>query len=616
MYDASNSVSDGQRSGILAELPRRRFLDVSLGDASLSQMRFISFKLNHFRSFMGLLKWFQLFFYFIFNTGLDILLRRDTPKRRAVWLRRAFERNGGSFVKLGLHLSMRLDFMPWVYSSELSCMTDRRGPFPVAQAIETVERSTGKPLSATFQRFDPEPIISTSVACIYQAQLIDGEKVIVKVRRPGIGEQFMSDIEAFDWLLSIAEFLTIFRPGLTQGMRTEFRDLLLEELDFVQEARRQDAFRRAALQSRKKFFSTPRIHLDLTTEDVVINEFASGIWLWELLAAVEHGNQDVLARAQEMNINPELVAKRLLWVNYWSWGENLFFHADPNPDNVIVGQDGTLYFIDFSSTGTLSRTKRQALRQNLDFAWERDPQNMARASLVLLEPLPPLDLIELIQELETYNWQLIYSMEASPHSVAWQERTSATQWAGMMQLVRKYGITVDIQVLRLIRSTLLFESMAARLHREINFIDQYQSFKNYRAEQARRRVTDSMLEQLDGKGSEQTIIRVDRIMHAVEGLLFRVSHSLALPSVNFNALMSKWSFAVYNLLLFLGQMTILTLVFGLLMNLNLYLRTQQFGSAERIFQMIVSNPIYQIFFFIMIFVHGRTVLFRLDDKEV
>jgi len=62
-------------------------------------------------------------------------------------------------------------------------------------------------------------------------------------------------------------------------MRGEFRNLLLEELDFVQEARRQDAFRRLAAQSRKKFFSAPRIHLDLSGEEVVVNEFASGMWL-------------------------------------------------------------------------------------------------------------------------------------------------------------------------------------------------------------------------------------------------------------------------------------------------------------------------------------------------
>jgi len=142
----------------------------------------------------------------------------------------------------------------------------------------------------------------------------------------------------------------------------EFRDLLLEELDFIQQARRQDAFRRSAAGSRKKFFSAPRIHLDLTTEEVVINEFASGIWLWELLTAVEQGHQDILRRAEELNIDPKVVAKRLLWVNYWSWGEDLFFHADPNPDNVIVGVNGTLFFINFTSTGTLNRAKRQALR--------------------------------------------------------------------------------------------------------------------------------------------------------------------------------------------------------------------------------------------------------------
>lgn len=616
MPDVSYSVSDGQRTGVLAGLPRRRFLDVSAGDASLSQMRFISFKVNHLRSIARLLSWLQLLLYFLSKIAIDILLRKDAPKRRALHLRRAFERNGGSFVKLGLHLSMRLDFMPWVYSSELSCMTDRWEPFPVAQAIATIERSLGKPLSSLFLRFDPDPIASTSVACLYQAILQNDEKVIVKVRRPGIGDQFMSDIEAFDWLLSTAEFLTIFRPGFTQEMRAEFRDLLLEELDFVQEARRQDAFRRAAAQSRKTFFSAPRIHLDLTTEEVAINEFASGIWLWELLVAVEHGNADVLARAQEMNIDSELVAKRLLWVNYWNWGENLFFHADPNPDNVIVGQDSTLHFINFTSTGTLSRSKRQALRQNLDFAWERDPQNMARATLVLLEPLPPIDVIELIQELETYNWQLTYSLEASPHNVSWQERTSSVQWAGMMNLVRKYGITVDIQVLRFIRSTLLFESMAARLHAEIDFVKQYQIFKNYRAEQARRRVTDSMLDQMDGKGNEQTIIRLDRIAHAVEGLFFRASHMLSLPSVNFNTLMSKWSFAVYTLLRFIGQTATLTLVFAFLTNVKFYFDEQQFMNVYDVFFQVVANPVYQIILFITIFVHGRTVLFRLDDKEV
>jgi ubiquinone biosynthesis protein len=613
---SAKRANGGESRGVLADLPRRQFIDVSNGDVALSQMRFVSFKVNHLRAFFSFFRWLQLILNFYLNIAVDSLSGRDSPGQRALRLRHAFEHEGGSFVKLGLHLSMRLDFMPWEYCNELSCMTDRMKPFPVAQAIETIERSTGKSIAETFRRFDPDPIISTSVACIYQAILQDGEKVIVKVRRPGIGEQFMSDLAAFDWLLSIAELLTIFRPGFTTSMRMEFRDLLLEELDFIQEARRQDAFRRAAADSRKKFFSTPRIHLDLTTEEVVINEFASGIWLWELLTAVELGNEPVLARARELNIRPELVAKRLLWVDFWSWGENLFFHADPNPDNVIVGQDGTLFFINFTSTGTLNRSKRQAMRQNLYYAHQRDPQNMARASLVLLEPLPPIDLIELIQELETYNWQLIYALEALPNVESWQERTSAVQWAGLVLLARKYGITIDIQVLRLIRSTLLLESMAARLDRKVDFAAQFSKFQSYRAEQARRRVTNAIFDQLDGKGIERTVIRLDRIAHAAEGLAFRTSHMLSLPSVNFNTLMGKWSFAVYTLLRFVGQAATLTLIAMFLASLQTYVETRHSLNVFLVFQSVATNPLYQILILLLFYVNGKAILYRWDDKEV
>ncbi len=597
-------------------MPRRKFLEVSTGDSALSQMRFVSFKVDHFRSLRRLFSWFRLILYFSLNTILDALSGRETPKRRAARLRRAFERNGGSFVKLGIHLSMRVDFMPWVYSTELSGMIDRMEPFPVAEAVAIIERSTAAPLSATFAQFDPDPILSSSVACIYQAILNSGEKVIVKVRRPGIGEQFMADIEAFDWLLSIAEFLTIFRPGFTQGMRSEFRSLLLEELDFVQEARRQDAFRRAAAQSRRKFFSAPRIYLHLSSEEVVVNDFAGGMWLWELIAAKEQGNEAALAQASEMNIDPKLVAQRLLWVNYWAWEENLFFHADPNPNNIIIGRDSTLYFINFTATGTLSRSKRQAMRQNLYYASQRDPQNMARSTLVLLEPLPPIDLIELTQELESYNWQLLYALESAPGSLSWQERTSAIQWTGMVRLVRKYGIVVDIEVLRLIRATLLFESNAVRLDSQIDFVKQYLKFDQYRAEQARRRVTDTILDHLDGEGNEQLIIRLDRIAHTVEGIFFRTTHMLSLPSVNFNALMSKWSFAVYMLVLFLAQVAGLTLVGMFIVNLSSYLGSHQLLNAYDSLQRIVTNVVFQTILLLLIFIHGRTVLFRMDDKEI
>jgi len=615
MKQAAVPTRDDKPAGIIAGLPRRQLLDVSGGDATLSQMRFVTFEASWGVAFRRLLTWFNLVLYFAVRTAADWLTGRDTPGRRAQRLRRAFERHDAPFIKLGMHLAARIDFLPWAYCNELARMTDRMAPFPLQDALAAIERCTRQPLAVTFSDFDPQPILSTTAACSYQAVLRSGEKVIVKVRRPGIGQRFMADIRAFNWLLSLAEFNTIFQPGFTKGIRNDLQTLLLEELDFVQEARRQDSFRRAARQSRKRCFSAPRVHLGLSNEEVVVSEFASGMWLWELLAAVEQGHEAVLAQARAMNIDPLKVARRLLWVNAWAWDQNLFFLSDPQPNTIIVGPNSTLHFINFTNTGALNRTKRQAMRQILSYAQRRDAQSMARAALTLMEPLPPIDLLELTLELEAYNWQLIYALEAKPASLAWQDRTSAVLWTGIMRLARKYGIVIDIQVLRLLRATLLFESMAARLHPKIDFVRQYRKFSADRAEQARRRATDALLSIQEGQSDEQLVIRLDRIATILDGFFQRTRHMLSLPSVNFNALTSKWSFAFYTLLRFLGAALAVTALAGMLVWLNLLLSGQPLLSVSAVVQILINHPLYQAVLLLLLLVNGRTVLFRMDDWE-
>lgn len=615
MSSQVSPTNEENRTGVIADMPRRQFLEVSTAESTLSQMRFVAFETNAVSAFRRLLTWLNLVVVFAARTGWDWLTGRDTPARRAARLRQAFERRGGEFIKLGMHLAGRIDFLPWAYCDELARMSDRMSPFPLKQAIATIERATRQTLPAIFSDFDPEPILSTSVACTYQAVLRTGEKVIVKVRRPGIGRQFMSDVQAFGWLLSLSEALTIFPPRFAQGLRGDLREQLLEELDFVQEARRQDSFRRAADQSRKRFFSAPRVHLALSSEEVVVNEFASGLWLWELLAAVEQGNQTVLAQAAAMSIDPKKVARRLLWVNAWAWEENLFFHSDPQPTNIIVGPNSTLHFINFTNTGALNRTQRQALRQVLYYARERDPQSMARASLILMEPLPSIDILELTQQLESYDWQLIYALEAEPKSLRWQERTSAIHWTGIIWLARKHGLLIDRQVLRLLRATLLYESMAARMHPTIDYVHQYWKFNAYRAEQARRRVTTTILDTLEGKTSGQMIIRLDRIATIVDGFFLRTRHMLSLPSVNFNALTSKWSYAFEGLVRLVTMALGVTVLGAAAIALNRYATGQPALSAYTVIQLLIANPIYQAVLLLLLVVTSRAVLFRLDDRE-
>src|SRR5687767_3514782 len=176
----------------------------------------------------------------------DLLLRRDSPGRRAVRLRLLLQKAGGTFVKIGQQLAMRLDLLPPEYCNELSKMLDRMPAFPLEEALATIARTTGKPWHDVFAVFDPEPVGSASIACVYQATLKDGTKVAVKIRRPGIAQVFMADLRVLDWLLGLAEFLSIVRPGFTAGLRHALRETLLQELDFRKEAHFQDIFRRNA----------------------------------------------------------------------------------------------------------------------------------------------------------------------------------------------------------------------------------------------------------------------------------------------------------------------------------------------------------------------------------
>ncbi|MCX6081926.1 MAG: AarF/ABC1/UbiB kinase family protein [Chloroflexi bacterium] len=616
MHSALEPADPSKTIGRIAPLPRREQIKVMVGDGDLPQMRFVSFERKTSSTLRRFLDWLDLLLYYYLRVGWDALLRRDSPTRRATRLRQGFEYKGGTFIKLGVHLSMRVDLMPWYFSNELSGMVDHMPPYDISLALEALERCFKKPITAVFAQFDPVPIISTCTSCTYQGLLHSGEKVAVKVRRPGVGEQFMADIEALNWLVTIAEFLTIFRPALTRGLCDEIRSYLMEELDFVQEARRQDSFRRAAEKTGKQFFSAPRVFLEYSGEEVVINTFASGLWMWELLSAIEAGDESVLAQARAMDIQPASLARHLLWVNYWAREENLFFPADPNSNNIIVGPGSKLYFINFTNTGTLSHSRRQAMRQILAYAWQRDPQNMARSSLILMEPLPPVDVIELTQQLETYNWQMLYAMEATPGSISWQERTSVVQWMGIVHLARKHGIVLDIEVLRLMRSTLQFESMAVRLDPTIDFIAYYREFVQYKAEHARRRITESLTTHLDGRENEQLIIRIDRISQTLRGLFDRASHLLALPSVNFNVLIGKWPYAIYIIVRGLIQslaVSVLALLVAALVN---WLGGHPAAGFGQLMNQAFLHPIYHISLVLLLLVNGRTLLFRLDDKEV
>src|SRR5215510_10492835 len=179
---------------VVRPMPRRKQMHFADTPVTLPMARKVVFKPGIIRPFVRLLVWLGACIRFFGGNSVDVLLGRASIQRRAVRLREVFEDTGASFAKLGQQLSLRADLLPYAYCAELSKMLDRAKAFPTEQAIEIIERNLGRPLHEVFAAFDPEPIGSASLACVYQATLRTGEHVAVKVRRPGIGTLLAADL--------------------------------------------------------------------------------------------------------------------------------------------------------------------------------------------------------------------------------------------------------------------------------------------------------------------------------------------------------------------------------------------------------------------------------------
>lgn len=607
----SEFLEERRLDDVLVSIPRREILSQQANDLSLPVVEPITFKASRIKAFGRLFVWLSMLFYFFGGIAWDRLRNRDTESHRAIRLRLAFEKAGGTFIKFGQQLAMRIDLIPWAYTNELSKMLDRVPPFPLHEAIEIIERSIGKKWDQVFTVFDPQPIGSASVALVFQATLKNGDKVAVKVRRPGIGEIFMADFMVFDWFLDLAEFLTLLRPGYTQNIRRELRTTLLEELDFVQEARFQDMFRRAAKKTGKKFFTAPRLYFELCSQEVIVQSYSSGIWLWEVMAGVEERNQEALKRMRELNINPQKVAERLLWVNYWGMQENLFFHADPHPANVIVGHNAKLTFIDFGSCGSFNREQRAGLELTAMASGKNDAEGMARGTLKLFEPLPPLDVKALFQEAEAEYTRVLTIYKSKHQHTQWWERTSMRQWMSFFKFSRDNNIPVAIHTLRMIRATLLYDTVAVRICKDIDRFDEYLRFRKFREMQAKKRVTSNL-----DKGIDDTIfLRMEEVAQTGQKLMYRTQNLLGSPVLNFSSLVGKWFVTATLIIKFLGRVLLLTLLATLIATGISFSQGLSLGISDLLIR-VIENRIYQVFLVILTISSTRHILFRLRDQEI
>ncbi|HPY75199.1 MAG: hypothetical protein KBC30_04325 [Planctomycetes bacterium] len=266
----------------------------------------------------------------------------------AMRVRMVFQELGPTFIKLGQILSTRPDILSEEFIQEFQLLQDQVPPFPSETIWKIIEEEFQAPVEEVFPFFDKNAIASGSIGQVHKAVIEGGQKVMVKIKRPGIEKIISTDIAILRFLAEMAE-MYIEEAKIMQPVMIidEFAKTIHKELDFTLEASYTERFYN--LLKEEPGVSSPKIYWEYTTNNILVTEKVRGVKI---------SNKEEL---QKLGIDCIDLADRFIYIftkQYFLWG---FFHADPHPGNILVNSDGTIYLIDFGMVGHLSEELKQQL---------------------------------------------------------------------------------------------------------------------------------------------------------------------------------------------------------------------------------------------------------------
>ena len=285
--------------------------------------------------------------FLLFGRSRDVTSEQRTKRARR--LKRTFVELGPAFIKLGQMLSTRPDALPAEYIEVLSELQDRVPPEPWDAIEPLLESELGGSVSEIFDGFDRDPISGASLGQVYEAD-IDGERVAVKVLRPGIRERVESDLRVLETLTPVlARGADPAQAYTLENLSEEFAATIREEMDYAHEARMLREI--GASFADRDDVAIPEVVGSHSTDRVVTMTYLDGVKI------------DDIAAIDELGVDRGELVQRLEEIYIQMIVEDGRFHADPHPGNLAVQSDGTLVFYDFGMTGQLGPRTREQLME-------------------------------------------------------------------------------------------------------------------------------------------------------------------------------------------------------------------------------------------------------------